>query len=79
MSGTARSNRETPFNWRELETAMPKVAFRITAEERRLLQMVLIERKEGLKEFFMNYARPMMDRIERAGHDIPRNTKQSGR
>lgn len=67
------SNRE--FDWEAYERRRPKVSIRMTAKERELLQLVLIDRNETINEFFMNYARPYLERIERAGNDLPRNQK----
>lgn len=59
------NNRE--FDWEAYERRRPKVSIRMSAHERRLLQLVLIDRNETINEFFMNYARPYLERIERAG------------
>jgi len=63
------------YDWEAYERRRPKVSIRMTAKERELLQLVLIDRNETINDFFMNYARPYLERIEREGNDLPRNQK----
>lgn len=63
------------YDWEAYERRRPKVSIRMSAHERRLLQLVLIQRNESITEFFMTYARPYLERIEREGDDIPRDKK----
>ena len=59
------SSRKRVFDWRKFEQTRPKVSVRMSVQERELLALVLIDRNEGPTSFFMNLARPYLERIER--------------
>lgn len=58
------------FDWERYERQRPKVSIRMSPKDRALLQLLLIESGETINEFFMNLARPHLERIERAGNEL---------